>query len=301
MTNFETETKQQEMERDSLQGVISQMQGALMFATPESRPALATALRNATARLGVVEKKIEELQVARETEAKEQTNVIAIAQRESRLNQQERNTFAGFLKEDFFTKKDFGRLEQFYEKTWDRLSESGKNQMSHRIWEGIRHHEYTFDQLPPKVRERETERAYGALVKQPDLAADVSKIPEKDRSDFIRAYEAGKRDEAEKILERESFRSNMFRGAESKSVKHTGVEIGRDGDGKSVREKIAAGPVPGEPPRQPSMSAGKANLDVSNVNLDGLKLADASNPPSSAGIPRSATAAVKSGPSLGSG
>lgn len=164
MADAETETKQQEMERASLQGVISQMQGALMFATVEARPALATALRNAASRLGVVEKKIQELQAARETEMKEQTNAVAIAQNESRLNQQERSNFAGFLKEDYFTKADFGRLEEFYAKTWDRLSEHGKDEMSHRIWEGVRKGKYSFSELPPKVREKEMERAYGVLT-----------------------------------------------------------------------------------------------------------------------------------------
>ncbi len=91
-------------------------------------------LRNASARLGAVEKKIQELQVLQESHEREQTGVAALARKETALSAGERETYSGFLKEDFFTKKDFSRLEQFYEKTWDRLSESGKNQMSHRIW-----------------------------------------------------------------------------------------------------------------------------------------------------------------------
>jgi len=86
MTDSETESRQQEIEHDSLQAVISQMQGALLFANADGRSALATALRNASARLGVVEKKIQDLQAARETEAKEQTNAVVMAQNELGLN-----------------------------------------------------------------------------------------------------------------------------------------------------------------------------------------------------------------------
>lgn len=56
MSGTEFEMRQQETERDSLQAVVSQMQGALLFATADSRPALSTALRNASTKLGAVEK-----------------------------------------------------------------------------------------------------------------------------------------------------------------------------------------------------------------------------------------------------
>src|SRR5579862_2338970 len=126
MNGTEYEIRQQEAERDSLRGVISQMQGALLFATADSRPALQTALQNASSRLGTVEKKIQELQVAREAEVKQvATNAALLAEKEARLNADERKTFAGFLKEEFFTKADFGHLEEFFAKSWDRLSEHG--------------------------------------------------------------------------------------------------------------------------------------------------------------------------------
>ena len=301
MADSETETKQQEMERDSLRGVISQMQGALMFATAEARPALATALRNATSRLGVVEKKLKDLEVARETEAKEAvTRAVLLAEKETRLDAHERETFAGFLKDNFFTKADFGRLENFYAKSWDRLSEHGKDEMSHRIWEGVRKGEYKFEELPPAVREKEATQVYKRLTESAIGAGDSSAIPEKDRNDFIRAYEAGKRDDAEKVLERESFKKNLFRGSESKAVKSVQVESGRDAEGKAMGEQIAMGTAPAGS-TQPGRSAGKAKESVLDLNLDGLKLADASSQQSSANIPRGAPAPAKAVPSLGSG
>jgi hypothetical protein len=269
MTDSETETRQQEIERDSLQGVISQMQGALLFATAEARPALTTAMRNATSRLGVVEKKIQELHTARETEAKEQTNAAALAQSESRLNQEERNTFAGFLKEDFFTKADLGRLEDFYTKSWERLSESGKNQMSHRVWDGIRHGEYTFDQLPPAVREKEAKQAYGLLRDSKIDVSGVDEIPDKDRQDFIRAYEAGKKAEAGKILERESFKKAMFRGSESKSV--TNVEAGKNRESESEQLLAAVKPAgPSSAGEKPKDSKAIGNADFSALQFGGM-------------------------------
>ena len=78
--------------------------------------------------------------------------------KEAALNTKEKEQYSGFLKEDFFTKKDFGRLDDFYAHTWDRLSEGGKEQMSKRIWEGVRRNEYKFTDLPKDVQEKEESR-----------------------------------------------------------------------------------------------------------------------------------------------
>lgn len=200
MTASETDSKFDEMERDNLQNMISAVEAALAGSTPASRGVLERALHGARSRVGFLEKKIHDSHVEREAQARvESSSAIAIAERESKLNATEKQTFAGFLQKDFFTKRDFDSLESFYAKTWDRLSESGKDEMSHRIWEGIRRDEYKFTELPKVVQEKEMERAYPRFRNSAIGTADESRIPAKDREDFIRAYDEGKRDEAAKV------------------------------------------------------------------------------------------------------
>ena len=301
MAVSDSESKRDEIENENLQRTISQVETVLAVSTPASRPILETFLQNAKGRVAALEKKIKESQKEREAEEREQVAVANLVQKETALNAQEKEAYGGFLKEEFFTKKNFAALEHFYVKSWDKLSEGGKDEMSRRVWEGIRRNEYTFAELPKTVREKETDRAYAVLAKRADSPA-ASMIPEQDRSDFIHAYENGNREEAEKILGRDSFKNGMFRSSESRNIDHARVDTGRDADGKSVGGQVAVGDAPDKVPQQPAKSAGKANVDVSDLNLDGLQLAEASSAPSSASIPRDGGAAPgKSGASLGNG
>lgn len=302
MAVAEAELRQAEMEHDNLQNTISEMRTALAFAAAGSRPVLEQAIQNATGRLRVVEKKIKDTRTELEGRAREQAEAISYqAQKETALSARERETFDGFLKMDYFTKKDFGCLEDFYAKTWDRLSESGKNEMSHRVWQGIRKNEYTFAELPDTVREKESDRAYRRLKDSAIGVGDAARIPERDRQDFIRAYEGGKRDEAEKVLNRDGFKAGMFRGAQGTAVKHERSETGRDSEGQKIGAEIAAGPTKGEPGVRTENGRGKADQAVADLNLDGFKLAETSNAPSSTDIPKNDVAPTKSGRSLGSG
>ena len=145
MTASETDSKFDEMERDNLQNMISAVEAALAGSTPASRGILERALHEARSRVGFLEKKIHDSHAEYKAKARVEASVaMEVAERETNLNAPEKQTFAGFLKQDFFTKRDFGSLESFYAKTWDRLSERGKDEMSHRIWEGIRRDEYKF-------------------------------------------------------------------------------------------------------------------------------------------------------------
>ena len=221
MAVAEAELRQAEMEHDNLQKTISEMQTALTFATSGSRPVLEKAIQNATIRLGVVEKRIKDSRTELETHARELAEAISYqAQNEAALSARERKTFDGFLKADYFTKKDFGRLEDFYAKTWDRLSESGKDEMSHRVWEGIRKNEYTFAQLPGTVREKEMKQAYKRLQDSALGIGEAANIPENDRSDFVSAYGSGKRKEAETVLNRDSFTNVLFRATNEKGMNY---------------------------------------------------------------------------------
>jgi hypothetical protein len=135
----------------------------------------------------------------------ETSTAVQLAEMEHKLNADEKQQYSGFLKLDYFTKPNFDDLEDFYANSWDKLSEGGKNQMSARIWEGIKRHEYTFEELPEKVREKESERMYLQLTGKIEPSASLQKVPAQDRADFVREYEAGNEQGASKILSRPAF------------------------------------------------------------------------------------------------
>ena len=291
--------KSDELEYASLQSSISSAERALRSSGGTS-VVLKNFLENAKARMGFVEKKIKE---AQEKDARVEEDAKAFlthkqeVERETALSESEKQTYDSFLGEDFFTKEDFARLDQFYSKTWDRLTESGKTEMSHRIWEGVRRDEYTFTELPKSVREKETKQAYN-LLRDPSKGPESAlAIPEKDRTDFIRAYERGEEEEAGKILERESFRKNMFKETTSQPIKDVNAERRRDATMMTKNlEATARGPLP-----DGNISADR-KTGIPGVSLEGLTLAEAPEQQSSANIPTSESVSrVKGGPSIGSG
>jgi hypothetical protein len=296
MAEIERVSDADRMEQAGLERAIADIERAALSSPPGTRPFFNGALLNARARLGVLEKKIHDEEREKQQHATNEGAIIELAQKETGLNAKEKETYSGFLKEDFFTKKDFAKLDEFYAHSWERLSQGGKDQMSHRIWEGVRREEYKFTDLPKSVQEKEAKQAYKRLTESTIGTGDARQIPEKDRQDFLRAYEAGKRDEAEKVLERDSFKKSMFRDSDSKGVKSAQVQAGREAEAKAAGAQVVAGGA-SEKSVQPVQNAGKAKESLADLNLDGLKLADASSPPSSASIPRGAPA--RAVPSLG--
>ncbi len=144
-----------------------------------------------------------------EKEKKEEKNrelayELHLVEQEIRLNAEEKEQYAGFLSQQFFTKADFDKLESFYANTWDKLTDEGKAQMSQRVWEGIRQGEYTFGELPETVRKKESEWLYLQITGEKESAPWVSNIPEQDRQEFKRAYEAKDEKAVIEILERPS-------------------------------------------------------------------------------------------------
>lgn len=298
MADYDTDLKRDEMERDNLQKSICEVETALTVSTPGTRAVLENFLQNARGRVGVLDKKIKEAQVAKEEHARESAAVVAeLAKQETALSEREQETYSGFLGKEFFTKADFGSLEQFYAKTWDRLSDNGKDQMSQRFWEGIRRNEYQFHEAPSSVREKETDWAYTTLTKSERSRIHSPNILEKDRGDFIRAYESGRRDEAEKILERDSFKQNMFRDPPSKALKHTHVETHREMDAQKI--DLAASAESAKTASKTKQPGGEADIDFSAFKLDGVKLSNAPKEISSAAIKSVVGASPDAGSSFG--
>jgi hypothetical protein len=256
-----------QLEHDNLQAAIASIENAVATAPQGARPLLETALSNARKRLEELDKEIkhEEQRERAELDAR----IVSDAERETALSQSEKETYSGFLKEEFFTKKDFGRLEQFYSHTWDRLSEHGKDEMSHRVWEGVRHGEYKFSELPKDVREKESDRAYAALVKRNSTAVGLEGIPALDRNDFLRAHESGNREEEYKILDRPSFRDHMaLKKPDDKKNKE--VEKGTVAENSAVVEATKAVTKNSDAEVQKKEPPAES-ADFSAVNLSNLK------------------------------
>lgn len=256
-------------EYKNLQNAVAEVEKLIAGSPHKKTPVLSDFLVNAKKRLDFLER---EIKAEEQKAVSEKTAAVNAAQQEAALNQQEKETFSGFLQKEFFTKKDFGALEAFYSGAWDKLSEKGKEAMSHRIWEGIRKGEYHFTELPEIVREKEAKFLYDRLVKQETLSADLSEIPEADRNDFIKAYENGNAKEAYKILDRESFRDHV--AIESpKAVEHTAVDLTKNFDAPAIAGRT--GEIPGSASKKTlEDNSSMAKLDLSSIDLKNLNIAD---------------------------
>jgi len=182
---------------------------------------------------------IVEREVAISQEEKNQLTVreaamVYLMERETALTHNEREQYGAFLSREFFTKDDFGSLAGFYENTWDRLSEDGKAQMSHRVWEGVRQEQYQFSELPEAVKEKEGQRLYQALKNEVALAGQLERIPQADRHDFVTAWQSGKHEEAYQVLNRSTFTDNV---AVSPNTMNSTSAVGHDlTEGVAVRK-----------------------------------------------------------------
>lgn len=266
-----------QQERDSLLRSIASAETALAVSAPSTRRILENLIEGAKGRVATLDTKIKDDQ---EAHAREQSTTVLLAQKEAALTTREQAEYSGFLKEDFFTKRDFGRLEHFYAGTWDRLSKEGKEEMSHRVWEGIRHDEYRFTDLPKDVREKEEDRIYSKLSDPAKVQDSMGRIRENDRADFVRAYDAGNRNEAGQVLNREGFRKNTALKTAS-VIQHQSPTVGNAANDDSL---LAANRLPqsGAAIVKPTAADGAS---LANVKLNGVVLVDSNSAPSAAAIP----------------
>lgn len=228
--------------------------------------------------LSTAQKKIEDLD-GREQEAKkdereraEKDVAIAIAiQHEAALSAEENRQYQDFLSREYFTKNDFGKLEHFYEHTYDRLSEQGKSEMSHRVWEGVRREQYEFNELPDVVKEKEATRLRHELSKdRPD--PKLLEIPVNDRGDFISAWDANQHSKAFEVLNKKCFSENVAVGSTPHHSKTSGVETTEAA--KKVAEAAQESPQETSPTK-----SGSQNM-APEFSLGDLKLIDAPDPTS---------------------
>lgn len=158
-------------------------------------------LHNAKSRMEEISHvEIKDIESDKERKMTNIAQAVQLAEMEHKLSVTEKRQYAEFLQQDYFTKANFEGLEEFYAQSWDKLSERGKNEMSQRVWEGIKQQEYTFDELPEIVRKKESERLYLQLTGAIEPTEVLENIPPQARVDFVREYEARNEVAAAKVL-----------------------------------------------------------------------------------------------------
>ena len=155
MAATESDILRDEQERSNLLGAISSLETAIAVSNPGARRVLENALDNSRKRVATLDAKIEVAKVEHAAAVQMQVAAAALAAKETKLNGKERETYRGFLEESYFTKRDLGRLDEFYTHGYDRLSEDGKEQMSERLHEGIRRGEIKVIDLSKAILDRD--------------------------------------------------------------------------------------------------------------------------------------------------
>ena len=286
MTASEEDILRDQSERSGLQKAIADVETVLSVSRPGTRRILENSLDGMKGRVATLDKKIGDAIHERDVQAREQAATIAAqAQKEARLSESEKQTYSGFLAKEFFTKRDFGKLELFYAHTYDRLSEGGKDEMSHRVWEGVRHGEYRFTDLPEDVQKKEAKRAYDRFIDPTRKRDDLEQVPETDRNDFIRAYKSGDRKELGEVVNRESFCRNMAIDA-SKGVNHQTATAGKTADDYSILAEDKTRNI------SPDNSSAMAKIKSASEKLKDLTLDDSPPTPLAANIPNAAASQV---------
>ena len=208
-----------EMEYSSLQESVSRIQNLLFFGGLEgdALTMLHRFVENAKSRIGALEIKAAETERKEEQERATQlrnlVSISALVERETALDKEEKEEYRGFLGHAFFTKSMFHALEHFYSRSWDKLTEGGKAEMSHRVWEGVRHGEYRFDELPKVMKEKEAKEVENSLKKPEREHGELAAISGKDKVDFLESRRKGQREESYAILERPAFVQHVAKSA----------------------------------------------------------------------------------------
>jgi hypothetical protein len=173
------------------------------------------------------------------------------------------------MRKNYFAKSDMPQVNSFYKNIWDKLTDDGKGEISHRLWEGIRHGEKKFSELVDDIKEKEAKRIYELLLKHDDVSVQSTKIPEADRQEFIRAIEGGNKAEAYQILDRQSFTNNVS-VAPSREIKSEMAQSGREADSKEILSATVNRSEKARPDDVEELPS------ISDLNLKDLKIADAS-------------------------
>ena len=208
-------TNSNDAEYSDLARQVEKIEKLIVDAGGEVSYLLKAFVKNAKGRLEDIKFAEYREEIARNDEkAKETAAVIALVEKEKNLTAGEKHQYGEFLKEDFFTRGNFQELERFYADggAWSRLSAGGKEQMSQRVWEGIRRDEYSFEELPENVRKKEAHFLYQQMTGKVAAAPGIENVPDRDRGEFIQAYETNDAVSTIEILSRPTISQNIYSG-----------------------------------------------------------------------------------------
>lgn len=268
-----------EVEYAKLEAAITKIENQLIFSgvmNGSGSGALMRFISEARLRMANMDVQREhDLREKKQEDEKLQVYAASI-ERESALSREEKNQFGWFIRHDYFTKSMFGELDRFYTRTWDRLTEEGKTEMSQRVWEGVRRGEYEFLELPDSVKEKEAKRINAVLTKAGSRDALDAHVNAEDRQDFLAAYQSGARDTAYAVLNRRSFAEAM-RGELGSEI--VAVDATKDQEALKARIKTAMENPRAEvaPVRQNSPNL-LADLDLDADVLSKLKASQDASP-----------------------
>ena len=220
-------------------------------------------LENAKGRIAGLE--FEDSRKAEEERSKDaqEQRLAVMVERERALNTAEKQEYAALLHEEHFTRADFGRLEHFYAHSWDKLTDEGKGQLSYRVWEGVRQHQYKFTELPDTVKEKQAQQVEIGFGRPKGRSDDFSAIPENDREDFLRARKSGEREQSYQILDRPSFAPHVAVSPVSKVPPVEPARVAKM-EGKSSSEEA-------QPLTSPEGSGSKNLVLQDYTGLDGAQ------------------------------
>ena len=219
----------------SLVETVGKVQNLLMFAGHDEdlTVMLRRFLENAKSHIGRLEITAAENERKYEDEqarAAVQGRVIAaLVERESALSDAEKKEYRTLLEHSHFTKSMFGAIEHFYAHSYDKLTEGGRAEVSHRVWEGVRQGEYRFQELPEIVKQKEA-ASLNDQLKRKTVEPELLAIPIEERRAFLDAWVNKDCRKAYAILDRPTFAAHVSKSSEpaikSESKAVTNSEVG---------------------------------------------------------------------------
>lgn len=171
----------------------------------------------------------------RKKQASDSIAIAVLVMQETQLNSAEKEIYGSFLQQDHFSRDDFGKLDEFYTDggAWDRLSENGKKNMSERFWKGVEQGQYTLQEAPQNVRNKETDQL-AFYIQNPDKAPEaVQRMSPAVKADFMTAHESGNKEAAREILNSKPLFESSTNGKTQAAAEHSEVALGREAEDKA--------------------------------------------------------------------
>jgi len=215
-----------EAEHQRLQNAISDAERILGGNPENSMSTIAVGMQPMKQRIDALEKDGvlgADHQERKKSDSATAVAIAALVAQESRLSHSERQTYSDFLRQDYFTRDDFKKLDAFYADSgaWDRLTDEGKKQMSERIWTGVEQGSHSFAELPNNIRKKETDQL-ADYIKNPEKAPDaVQRMSPEAKQEFIRTYDSGDQGAAQEVLNSEALFGSSQEKTQATSVRRS--------------------------------------------------------------------------------